>query len=172
MPRRNHGPHLTYLEKCGSFYITWTEGGRSRQRSTGSKDRGEAERALAEFILDRTRQNGPSDPAQTLITEVLADFAEACADKLSARRLGQAIGALSRFWYGRMVADVYESTCRQYAKRRGVGAGTVRYELGILRLQSIMRSRPTGWRAALPYGSRTGPSLATSGLPAQRSPGF
>jgi hypothetical protein len=38
------------LEKGGCYYVVWTEGGRIRERSTGTADRRGAEIALAEFI--------------------------------------------------------------------------------------------------------------------------
>src|SRR5580693_9348099 len=76
MPRRNSGARLRFLEKRGCYYIVWTEGGRSRERSTGTAHRGLAEIALAEFINLRNRDAGPRDPAQILITDVLADYAQ------------------------------------------------------------------------------------------------
>jgi hypothetical protein len=36
MSRRNEGPRLRWLEKRNCYYITWTERGRSRERSTGT----------------------------------------------------------------------------------------------------------------------------------------
>jgi hypothetical protein len=50
MPRRNSGPRLRFLDKRGVFYIVWTDAGRSRERSTGTANREQAEIALAEFI--------------------------------------------------------------------------------------------------------------------------
>ena len=47
--------------KC--FYITWTEHGRSRERSTGTADREQAEVIFAEWLQLRGRRDGPSDPA-------------------------------------------------------------------------------------------------------------
>lgn len=45
MPRRNQGPKLRWLAKRGCYYIAWTEGGRSRERSTGASDREKAEKS-------------------------------------------------------------------------------------------------------------------------------
>ena len=71
MPRRNQGPRLRWLDKRKCFYITWTEHGRSRERSTGTADREQAEIVFAEWLQRRGRRTGPSDPAAILVTDVL-----------------------------------------------------------------------------------------------------
>ena len=48
-PAPNRGPYLKFLKHRGAFYIHWSESGRTRQRSTGTADSGEAEAALAEL---------------------------------------------------------------------------------------------------------------------------
>jgi hypothetical protein len=69
MPRRNPGPRLRFLTKRGYFYITWTEQGRSRERSTGTADSRQAQIALAEFLHVRTRSAGRRDPDEVLVTD-------------------------------------------------------------------------------------------------------
>jgi integrase len=134
MPRRNSGPKLRPNPKRGGFYyLFWTEGGRSRERSTGTTDFAEAQKIFGEFLIARTRRNGPRDPDQTLVTDILADYAQAHEDSRGFERIAYAVAALVPFWQGRMVADVHETTCRRYAKHRGVSDGTLRRELGVLR---------------------------------------
>ena len=134
MPRRNSGPHLRFLHKRRCYYITWTERGRSRERSTGTANREQAEIALAEFIHQRTRSAGPRDPAETLITDILADYAQERAPATSAPwRIGYAIAALATFWEGRTLAEVTKQTCAGYVRARGRSDGTSRRELGVLR---------------------------------------
>jgi integrase len=152
MPRRNSGSRLRFLEKRGCYYIVWTEGGRSRERSTGTADRGAAEIALAEFINRRNRDAGPRDPAQILITDVLADYAqEHGQETASPWRIAAALkNGLVPFWQGRAVAEIDRETCRAYVQsrvrvpqgrkspsplkvQRSISAGTVRRELGVLR---------------------------------------
>jgi integrase len=140
MPRRNSGPRLRFLEKRDCYYIVWIEGGRSRERSTGTADRRQAEIALAEFIHLRTRDAGPRDPSQVLATDALADYAEEHGEETSAPA---AIKALAPFWEGRTVAEVSRETCRAYGKARARSAGTIRRELGVL-------------RAALNHGHKSG----------------
>jgi integrase len=134
MPRRNPGPRLRYLRKRGCYYITWTEHHRSRERSTRTADRGQAEIALAEFIYMRTRSAGPRDPTEILVTDLLADYAEERGPKTAAPwRIGAAIAVLAPFWEGRTVAGVTRETCARYVGLRGRSNGTARRELGVLR---------------------------------------
>jgi integrase len=134
MPRRNSGARLRFLEKRGCYYIVWTEKGRSRERSTGTADRSQAEIALAEFIHARTRTAGPRDPSEILITDVLSDYAEEHGPATAAPwRIGLAIEALAAFWPGRTVSEVTRNTCKRYVEARGRSNGTARRELGVLR---------------------------------------
>ncbi len=133
MPRRNAGPRLKWLEKRGCFYIVWTEGGRSRERSTGATDSSVAEVALAQFLRSR-RSEGPAEPSETLITDLLTDYAESKSETVaSPERIGFAIGPLAQFWEARFASAVTPETCRAYGRWRGKSDGTVRRELGVLR---------------------------------------
>lgn len=134
MPRRNSGARLRFLDKRGVFYIVWTEGGRSRERSTGTADRSQAEIALAEFLHARQRRSGPRDPHETLITDMLADYAEEHGPNTTApERVGYAIAPLAKFWEGRTAGQITKETCAAYRRLRGKADGTVRRELGVLR---------------------------------------
>src|SRR5262249_51707787 len=134
MPRRNSGPRLRFLEKRGCYYIVWTEVGRSRERSTGTTDRRQAEVALAEFLHLRTRTAGPRDPSEVLVTDALADYAEEHGEEtVSPWRIAAAVKVLGPFWAGRTVVEVTRGTCKADEKARGRSAGTVRRELGVLR---------------------------------------
>jgi hypothetical protein len=56
MARRNQGPRLRWLEKRKKFYVTWTERGRSREFSTGTADREQAEIFFAGWMRSRERR--------------------------------------------------------------------------------------------------------------------
>ncbi len=158
MPRRNSGPRLRYLEKRGCYYIVWTDHGRSRERSTGTADRERAEIALAEFIHQRNRSAGPRNPAETLITDVLADYAQEHGPTTSAPwRIGYAVAALTQFWEGCTVADVTKQTCARYVTTRKRSNGTSRRELGVL-------------RAAINYGHDEGRLTRTVAVHLPQSP--
>src|SRR5262249_48940196 len=144
MPRRNQGPRLRWLDKRGGYYIVWTERGRSRERSTGTADREQAQVALALFLQQRDRRAGPRDPAQVLITDVLNDYQEERGKKVTApSRIGFGVLALTDFWEGNSVADVTPQTCARYVEKRRRSAGTVRRELGVLRA-AINRAHKNG----------------------------
>lgn len=136
MPRPARGPYLEWNADRGRWYILYREAGRTRERSTGTSDREEANRQLAEFILSqRTREaGGPRDPSQFPIADALALYgAEQAPNVTDPTRIGYAITALLPFWGNRMAGDITKQTCRAYAKHRDKAPGTVRKELGTLR---------------------------------------
>jgi integrase len=134
MPRRNQGAKLHWREDRGAYYITWTVNGRSRKCATGTADREQAESIFAEWLQARGRRSGPSDPAQTLITDILGDYLKAREEKVAAPgRIAYAVLALTDFFESNTIADVTPPVCERYAVKRGRSAGTVRRELGVLR---------------------------------------
>ena len=137
MPRPNRGPYLRFLKERSVYYIFWSEVGVTRKHSTGTTDRCEAEKALAEFIHRRhliERPSGPSDPSCFLISDTLELYGELHAPTVAApERIGYAIDALLGFWSQSTVADVTKETCRAYARHRNRSNGTVRRELTTLR---------------------------------------
>jgi integrase len=133
MPRRNQGPKLRWLAKRRCYYITWSEHGRSRVRSTGTSDCQQAEIVFAEWLQLRGCRSGPSDPSAILVTDVLNEYARERGPKVTAPEvLGRAIEMLTGFWQERVVADVTPQTCARYAEKRNRAPGTVRRELGVL----------------------------------------
>jgi integrase len=133
MPRRNNGPRLKFLEKRNGYYICWTEGGRSRERSAFTTDRGEAEKALADFIVRRTKTTRTRHPNETLVSEVLTDYALQNEGRPAATRIGYALVALGSFWANKTVADVHENSCRKYVTQRKISNSTAKRELTVLR---------------------------------------
>lgn len=134
MPRRNQGPRLRWLDKRQCYYIVWTENGRSRERSTGTKERGEAEIQFTEWLRERQRTSGPVDPSQIFITDILADYAAERGPKVKAgERIAYALSPLIEYWQGKAIADITRQSCEKYSDWRERSAGTVRRELGTLR---------------------------------------
>ena len=134
MPRRNSGPRLRFLKKRQCFYICWTESGRSRERSTGTADREQAEVAFAEFLRVRTRSSGPRDPSEILVTDVLADYAKEHGPRTSAPwRIAYAVAGLADFGKVGLLSRLPGKRVAAMAASRGRSAGTVRCELGVLR---------------------------------------
>jgi integrase len=134
MPRRNQGPRLRWLRKRKCFYITWTEHGRSRERSTGTASREQAEIAFSEWMHRRRHRAGPSDPSSVLVTDLLVEYQELRGPKVAApARIAYAVLALTDFFEGNFVADVTPQTCSRYVEKRERSVGTARRELGVLR---------------------------------------
>jgi integrase len=133
MPRRNTGPRLKFLEKRKGFYICWTEDGRSRERSAFTTDHREAEKALADFIVRRTKTTRTRHPNETLVSEVLTDYALQNEDRPAAIRIGYALAALGPFWAYKTVTDVHERSCRKYVTYRKISNSTAKRELVVLR---------------------------------------
>jgi integrase len=134
MPRRNQGPRLRWLDKRECYYIVWTERGRSRERSTGTADREQAQVALAEFLRQRDRRAGPRHPNEILVTDLLTEYSTERGPKVAAQdRIAYAVLALTDFFAGNSVADITPQVCARYAEKRGRAPGTVRRELGVLR---------------------------------------
>jgi integrase len=133
MPRRNQGPRLRWLTKRECFYITWSEHGRSRERSTGTADRTQAEITFAEWLQRRGHRQGPRDPATILVTDVLNEYATERGPKVTAPEvMGRAIEAQTPFWEGRLVGEVTPQACARYCEWRRRSNGTMRRELGVL----------------------------------------
>jgi integrase len=134
VPRRNQGPRLRWLEKRSCFYIVWTENGRSREHSTRTQDRQRAEAIFGEWLQLRRHGDGPFDPTETLVADVLTDYARERGPRVTApAQMGRSIDALTSFWHEKTVAEVTPQNCAKYAERRARAAGTVRRELGVLR---------------------------------------
>ncbi len=134
MPRRNNGYRLRFLEKRGCYYIVWSDGGRSKERSTGTKDRREAEIALADFIRQQPCRIGPKDPSDVFVTDILNDYAlDRSSDIQAPVRMAYAIAPLAEFFSGRTVQDITKQTCKGYGVFRSRKPGTVRRDLGVLR---------------------------------------
>lgn len=148
MPQHAKGPRLYRRKDTGIYLIRDTGRG---ERSTGTRDRGEAERALAIYIAERDRPAGSPSPDQMTIAEALAIYGESRATKVKdPARIGFAIAALLPFWGHLPVSAITEDTCDAYGEQRfkvvkrdpatkepllfeQCAEGTIRKELGTLK---------------------------------------
>ena len=128
MPRKSAGARL-YERKSGVFVIR--DGGRFV--STGTRDRREAEAALARHIAERDRPTGPATPDRLTVAEALEVYGREHAPTVRApSRIGYAITALLPILGGLPIGSINGSVCRRYGRTRGKAPGTVRKELGVL----------------------------------------
>jgi integrase len=140
MPRKAAGARLYQRPDNGLWVIRDTG---SPDRSTGTRDRRDAEKALAAYIAGKGTATGTRHPHRFPVTEALTIYGREHAITCAApERIGYAIEALVRFWAGLTLGDVKGETCRNYARSRvrrfkdgttqPIAAGTIRRELNVL----------------------------------------
>ena len=106
----------------------------SRERSTGTPDREQAEIVLVEWLNLRGKRDGPTDPASIFVTDLLNHYLQQRGPKVVAPgRIAYAVLALTDFFEGNTVAEVTPQTCGRYVDKRVRSLGTVWRELGVLR---------------------------------------
>ena len=140
MPRKAAGARLYARPDTGVFYIRDTG---CRDRSTGTRDRRDAERALAAYIAGKGVVSGTRHPDGFPVSEALDIYGrEHAVGRAAPERIGYAIDALLPFWGGLNLSDVKAETCRRYCKSRRrilkdgtvlpISDGTLRRELNVL----------------------------------------
>ncbi len=126
MPRPNTGPKLVFERPKDYarplYFIRWYENRNRRERATGTDDRGQAEKTLADFIAERqeaTRPAGPRHPHQITVAEILGYYGDERAPQvIDGGRIGYAIDALLPFWGNQTADAVKGETCRRYYRER------------------------------------------------------
>jgi integrase len=142
MSKRNRGAYLKWIEARECWYVFWYEGGRERKKSTGTRNRLEAEQSLSTHLVEKDQPDDIVNPARRILADVLAAYAmEHAAHVASARTIGFNIKVLIPFWGNRTVTDVRPVACREYlahrhaaAKKKGqtLSDATIARELGVL----------------------------------------
>lgn len=145
----------------GRWYVTWTEaGGRSRRASTGEKDRREAEKFRAAFVLEHDRP-AEAKPDQIAIATVLDNYWDRHAKGLaSAEAIEIRIRHLKRFFGTSKVEAVNARTSERYKAQclaEGLAIGTINLHRTVL-------------RAALKQAVRWGDLMAAPFVPSDREP--
>ena len=151
MPRREKGARLIERRRKGRDPVWVIKDTGGFERSTGTSSRSEAEAALSEYLIRKTRPSGPTRADEFRISHVLAIYAdEHAVGAADPERIAYAIDALEDFWGELVVSDIKGETCRRYEKSRKkitkrdpktgkplefepVSIATVRRELGTLR---------------------------------------
>lgn len=130
MPKANTGPKLETNE-CGVYEIRWTEGGRSRRKSTRSANLQFAQQVLAAFLTIDEREKRRAADAPLLVMDALGDPDEPdgsdywhehvlpnVVDKVSAR---MAIKKLHQHFGQLAIADIMPGDVDDYVKDRRAG---------------------------------------------------
>ena len=128
MPRPTKGARLERREN-GVYHIR--DGG--RRVSTRTRDSGEAQRALAEYIAAKDLPAGPRGADQLTVAEVLDTYARERAPHVKdPARIADCIRALVPILGPLPLSAITGEVCRRYAKVRDRAPGTIRKELGTL----------------------------------------
>lgn len=140
MPRKAAGARLYQRKDTGMWIIRDTG---SPDKSTGTRDRRDAEKRLSAYIASKGTVTGTRHPNRFTVEECLSIYGQEHGVTVAApERIGYAIEALLPFWGSLTVADVKGETCRRYAKSRvrrfkdgttkPISDGTIRRELNVL----------------------------------------
>ncbi len=139
--------------KTGNWYIYWTEQGKgSRERSTRTKDRQQAEIEFAEWLLENNSPQQGTSPSHVLITDVLSIYlkrlerrSQLDKTKMSGYdRARYAAKPLASFWEGRFVDEISESSCEDFIIWRQRSNNTLLRDLGVLR-SSVIHAAKNGY---------------------------
>lgn len=132
MPRKRQPPRL-YLREDERVWII-RDGQATVRTGCAETDIQGAEEALQKYLAGKFAPVARErDPDKLSVVEVLAAYGKEHAPHVAdSERIGYALAPLEEFWAGKRLTDVRGSTCRQYTGWRGVSAGTVRRELGVL----------------------------------------
>ena len=146
MPRPSKGARLERREN-GVYHIR--DG--ARRLSTGARERGEAEKALARYIAARDRPtDGPRTPDQISVAEILNLYATEKAPHVKdPERIGACIRALVPILGPLPLSAITGEVCRRYGKARGRAPGTIRKDLGTL-AAAINHCHAEGYITAAP----------------------
>lgn len=153
MPRAAKGPRLWREDRPGRKSIWQIRDDGGYKQSTGTEDRGKAEKLLQEYISAKHRPSGSAEPSVMTCGQALEIYGEEVAIHVTdPERIGYCIAALDPFWGDLTVSAITGPTCRRYVAHRAVSDGTIRRELGTLsaalnhcHVEGYLTSAPRVW---------------------------
>ena len=113
----------------GTWYVHWSEARRTKRATTGTEDKAEAQRFLADFTA--ARHGPPEDPTVSAILDGYLDDRDGIA--VAHKRMVEVAVPLRAFFGHMTPRQVTPAYTRAYGKMRGVMPGTVIKELKTLR---------------------------------------
>ena len=120
MSRRPSGPRLRPYSEPGYrapiYRIEWTEGGRTRRRSTGESDLGRAEAAFTAWLQERgAGRERRGDPAEVHVTDILDAYQRERGPETAApATLAYACDPLRHFFARDVIADLTAERVKAY----------------------------------------------------------
>ena len=129
MPRIAKGPRLH--PHVNGIWCIRDDGGKFL--STGTRNRRQAEAALARYLAEKDRPTGPATPDQVTVADVLDTYGREHASTVKdPARIAYAIDALLPILGSLPVGSITGAVCRRYGGTRAKAPGTIRKELGVL----------------------------------------
>ncbi len=126
---KRHGP-------VRNWHIFWSDGRRSKRRSTGTGNRDEAEIVLASFILEKDRP-AKAEPAQYTVAALIDQYWREKGSRAEAAKSNKFHMLHVRKFHGDdTVADLTEDRQDEYERaclEQGAANGTINRRRGILR---------------------------------------
>jgi len=123
MPRKNRGPYLD-TSPDGYYEIRWTDAGRSRRRSTRTRDFQQAQKVLANFILLGEREAlVANDDGPITVGECLAAYLQEHVDaKVAGKETANfAVAKLVQYFGPMAPRDILPSHVREFIAQRRKG---------------------------------------------------
>lgn len=148
MVRTSRNPYLA-LSEAGTYEIRWSDHGRSRRRATGTRDREQAEKILAHFIIlkDRGELDVTPRPAAMLTSEILQAYRDEHVEtKVASKETADFIITRLKAYFGAMAAqDITPQHIDSYITDRRTG------KIGKRAKNSTIQRDLTVLRAAMNY---------------------
>lgn len=118
----------------GNYYIYYTDsGGRSREKSTFTRNRERAELYKAKWLIGRSTPLTVPAKHEVLITDALNYYMVTQLPEVKdGARIKWAMPPLLKYWQGKYLSEITRVTCKEYETKRKRAAETVRRELGVL----------------------------------------
>ncbi len=136
MSRPGTGPRIIKRKQKQNYYIRFIDtDGKQKERSTGTKNRAEAEEALETFLRERrvALTSQAIHPTKMTVAQILEDYARFIENEREASRFGYAIEHVLDFWEDSTLDKVNKETIKAYVESSPRAKGTVRRELTCLR---------------------------------------
>jgi integrase len=130
----------------GGYAVVWRENGKRRRFGLFATDRSSAEAEARDWW---TRETRAARTVGGIVTDYIAAREE--AEIASTARQRDAWKAMKSFWENVDPERIDDAMCRKYAKGRGVGPATLRYELSMLSVALRHAGKPKQvWRPPAP----------------------
>jgi integrase len=147
MARPNKGPRIE-SNSAGYLEIRWTENGRSKRLSTGTREMAEAQRFLAGWILEAETEKKARETLN--ISRILSDYRTEHVEEqvLDQRRIDDCLKPLREFFGDLMPSDLTSDRIATYKRKRRNG------ELGRKVQDSTIRRELVALVAALNHARK------------------